>query len=77
MPAQCKICQIIVKKFEKDVFYRTDNSLYWIGAILSSFFPIYTHFIVLFVQMSVFWILLKLKVVKNTFSMAANVNSAN
>ena len=25
-------------KFEKDVFYRTDNRLYWIGAIFSNFF---------------------------------------
>ena len=39
-------------KFEKDVFYKTDNRLYWIGAIFFQFFPIYTHFIVLFVQMS-------------------------
>ena len=38
MLAQCKICQMIVEKFEKHVFYRTDNGLYRIGAILSNVF---------------------------------------
>ena len=63
-------------KFEKYVFYRTDNRLYWIGAILSNFFQSIHTISILFVQMSASLDCVEVECCYNTFSMAANVNAA-
>ena len=77
MPVQCKICQMIVENLKKMYFTELIIDYIELMQFCPIFFAIYTHLIILFVQMSSsFGFCWNWKLLKNTFSTAANVNAA-